>query len=635
METSNGVSTRQWEDVVLQYYKHRHSTMRNMMKFLVFAAIISSSVLPSVKAQNAATMEGARIYEHVRVLASDSCGGRGPGSAGIEKAAAYITNQFSTMRLRPAGRNGYADTFSMTTGIKTGPKNSAAFGVLIERPGVPLDQTKPTQIGWKIGADYQPYGFSESGVAAGEIAFVGYGITTSSYDDYAGIDVKGKIVIMLRGLPKWAEKNESMRQLSAIRTKTTSAREKGALAVIFVNKNGDSADVLQRFGLDRLGKNSGIMALQARRSVCAKIFPPKGTSLFVAESEIEKTKKPMSFVLQNTTANLTVDLVFQESTTQNIVGVVEGTDPRLRMEYVVVGAHYDHIGMGDENSLASSTEPMIHFGADDNASGTAGIIELAAAFKRRPAKRSIVFMAFSGEEKGLLGSKHWVSNPTLPLGQIVAMVNLDMIGRLTNGKLNIQGTGTSPIWPRVIDSAKAGLPLTVTTTADGFGPSDHSSFTAKNIPVLFYFTGLHGDYHRPSDTWDKINADGEATVLKMVEKSIRIVADSTARPEFTKGAEKPAAQQSSSIALKVTFGVVPDYGDDPQGLHITGVKPGSPAEKGGLVGEDIITAMGATTIKNIYDLMAALGTFKPGDTTTVKVLRGGKPMSLSVTFTGK
>ena len=377
------------------------------------------------------------------------------------------------------------------------------------------------------------------------------------------------------------------------------------------------------------------MALQARRSTCAKIFPPKGTSIFVAESEIEKTKKPMSFVLQNTTANVSVDLVFQESTTQNIVGVVEGTDPRLRMEYVVVGAHYDHIGMGDENSLASSTEPMIHFGADDNASGTAGIIELAAAFKRRPAKRSIVFMAFSGEEKGLLGSKHWVSNPTLPLGQIVAMVNLDMIGRLTNGKLNVQGTGTSPIWPRVIDSAKAGLPLTVTTTADGFGPSDHSSFTAKNIPVLFYFTGLHGDYHRPSDTWDKINADGEATVLKMVEKSIRIVADSTARPEFTKGAEKPAAQQSSSIALKVTFGVIPDYGDDPQGLHITGVKPGSPAEKGGLVGEDIITAMGATTIKNIYDLMAALGTFKPGDTTTVKVLRDGKPMSLSVTFTGK
>lgn len=619
----------------MQYYKHRHSTMRNMMKFLVFAAIIAGSALSDLHAQTAATIEGARIYEHVRVLASDSCAGRGPGSAGIEKAAAYIINHFSSIGLRPAGSVGYADTFSMTTGIKIGPRNSASFGVLIERPGVPLDQTKPTQLAWKIGADYQPYGFSESGVATGDVAFVGYGITSSSYDDYAGMDVKGKVVIMLRGLPKWAEKNESMRQLSSIRTKATTAREKGALGVIFVNKNGDSADVLQRFGLDRLGKNSGIMALQARRSICAKIFPPKGTSIFVAETEIEKTKKPMSFVLANTTASISVDLAFQESTTRNIIGIVEGTDPQLRSEYIVVGAHYDHIGMGDENSLASTTEPMIHYGADDNASGTAGIMQLAEAFTQRPARRSIVFMAFSGEEKGLLGSKHWVSKPSLPLNQIVAMINLDMIGRLTNGKLNIQGTGTSPIWPRVIDSAKAGLPLTVTTTADGFGPSDHSSFTAKNIPVLFYFTGLHGDYHRPSDTWEKINADGTATVLKMVEKSVRIIADSNARPEFTKGAEKPVAQQSSSIALKVTFGVIPDYGDDPQGLHITGVKPGSPAEKGGLVGEDIITAMGATTIKNIYDLMAALGTFKPGDTTTVKVLRDGKPMSLSVTFTGK
>jgi Zn-dependent M28 family amino/carboxypeptidase len=327
--------------------------------------------------------------------------------------------------------------------------------------------------------------------------------------------------------------------------------------------------------------------------------------------------------------------VFQESITQNIIGIVEGTDPRLRNEYVVVGAHYDHIGMGDENSLASTTEPMIHFGADDNASGTAGVLELAQAFKRKPAKRSIVFMTFSGEEKGLLGSKHWVSNPTIPINQVAAMINLDMIGRLKDGKLNIQGTGTSSIWPRVIDSAKAGLPLTVTTTADGFGPSDHSSFTAKNIPVLFYFTGLHGDYHRPSDTWDKVNADGIATVVKMVEKTVRIIADSAARPEFTKGAEKPAAQQSSSIALKVTFGIIPDYGDDPQGLHITGVKPGSPAEKGGLIGEDIITAVGPTTVKNIYDLMAALGTFKPGDTTTVKVIRDGKTLEKTVTFTGK
>ena len=602
---------------------------------IVLFALVLSTVNGTLSAQTATTAEAQRIVDHVRILASDSCQGRGPGSGGIEKAAAYVMSQFQSIGVRPAGRASYGDPFTLTTGIKLSEPNAVSFSVVIERPGVPVDQTRPITIGWKLGADYQPYGFSESGTAKGEVVFAGYGLSTSSYDDYAGVDVKGKIVVVIRGLPGWADGDQTLRQLATVRSKTTVARDKGALAVVFVNKNGDSADVLSRFGLDRLGKNSGILAIQARRSTCAKVFPPKGTSLFVAESEIEKTKKPKSFVLANVTASVSVALAFEESTTSNIIGVIEGTDPALKNEYVVVGAHYDHIGMGDENSLAASNEPSIHYGADDNASGTAGIIELARAVSASPLKRSVLFMAFSGEEKGLLGSKHWVTTPTVPLDRVVAMINLDMIGRLKDGKLNVQGVGTCSRWPAVIDSAKKGLPLTVTTTADGFGPSDHSSFTGKGIPVLFFFTGLHGDYHRPSDTWEKINADGEVTVLSMVERSLRIIGDTPERPEFAKGADKPASTQSSSMALKVTFGVVPDYSDDPQGLHITGVKPGSPAEKGGLQSDDIITAMGATTIKNIYDLMAALGTFKPGDVTTVKVLRDGKPLALTVSFTGK
>lgn len=602
---------------------------------IVLFALVLSTVNGTLSAQTATTAEAQRIVDHVRILASDSCQGRGPGSGGIEKAAAYVMSQFQSIGVRPAGRASYGDPFTLTTGIKLSEPNAVSFSVVIERPGVPVDQTRPITVGWKLGADYQPYGFSESGTAKGEVVFAGYGLSTSSYDDYAGVDVKGKIVVVIRGLPGWADGDQTLRQLATVRSKTTVARDKGALAVVFVNKNGDSADVLSRFGLDRLGKNSGILAIQARRSTCAKVFPPKGTSLFVAESEIEKTKKPKSFVLANVTASVSVALAFEESTTSNIIGVIEGTDPALKNEYVVVGAHYDHIGMGDENSLAASNEPSIHYGADDNASGTAGIIELARAVSASPLKRSVLFMAFSGEEKGLLGSKHWVTTPTVPLDRVVAMINLDMIGRLKDGKLNVQGVGTCSRWPAVIDSAKKGLPLTVTTTADGFGPSDHSSFTGKGIPVLFFFTGLHGDYHRPSDTWEKINADGEVTVLSMVERSLRIIGDTPERPEFAKGADKPASTQSSSMALKVTFGVVPDYSDDPQGLHITGVKPGSPAEKGGLQSDDIITAMGATTIKNIYDLMAALGTFKPGDVTTVKVLRDGKPLALTVSFTGK
>lgn len=609
--------------------------MRNrlLVGVLVFISVAGASLYSQV--QEPATVEGKRILNIIKYLSSDECAGRGPATDGIEKAAAYIVERFTAAGLAPGGRDGYGDPFTLTTGVRLGEKNSTVFDVVIERPGVPLDQTRPTKIGWKLGIDYQPWGFSASKTVSGKVVFAGYGISSKTYDDYNGVDVNGCIVIVLRGLPKWAEKDEAFKQLASLRAKATTARDKGAGAIIFVNEKGDSSDVLDRFGVDRLGKNSGILALQVRRTPCTKVFPPKGTSLYGAEMEIQKSKKPASFSLSNTSVSITTTLEFIEGSTKNIVGIVKGTHPDRSKEFVVVGAHYDHLGMGDENSLSASLNPAIHYGADDNASGTAGVVELAERFAKQPAQRSVIFMTFSGEEKGLIGSKHWVTTPTAPLENIVAMINMDMIGRLKDGKLNIQGVGTSDAWPRVIDSSKAGLGLTISTTADGFGPSDHSSFTAKGIPVLFYFTGLHSDYHRPSDTWDKINADGQATVLTMVERSVRIIADAEASPGFTKGADKPVAGQSSSIALKVSLGVIPDYSDDPQGLRLTGVKPGSPAEKAGLAGDDIMTRLGATQIKNIYDLMTALGNFKPGDQSEVVVLRDGKSITMNVVFAGK
>lgn len=593
------------------------------------------SLAPYAKTQQPATLEGQRIFSHIKILASDSCRGRAPGTSGIEKAAAYIEEQFRLGSLQPAGRDKYADTFRLATGAKLGADNSVFFDVIVETPGVPADMTKPTKISWKLGIDYQPLGFSESGALTGNVVFAGYGLSTATYDDYAYVDVKGKTVIVLRGVPGWAAKDETLKIGASLRSKSTRARDKGATAIVFVSEKGDSADVLARFGLDKLGKYSGIVALHVRRTPCARIFPTTGPTLFAAELAIEKTKTPQSFTLSGTVASINTQVVIEEGITRNIIGMIRGTDPTLASEYVVVGGHYDHLGMGDENSLATSPTPAIHYGADDNASGTSGVIELAYRLSDNPAKRTVVFMAFSGEEKGLLGSKHWVTNPTLPLASVVAMINLDMIGRLKDGKLNVQGLGTSATWPALIDSAKKGLPLTVSTTADGFGPSDHSSFTGKSIPVLFFFTGLHSDYHRPTDTWDKTNSDGQAIVLKMVERAVRAIADAPVRPVFTKGSDQPAAKSSSRSASKVTFGVIPDYTDDPQGLRITGVKSGSPAERAGLASDDIMTKLGSTEIKNIYDLMTALGTFKPGDTTNATVLRDGKAVTMKVTFTGK
>ncbi|MDZ4746575.1 MAG: M28 family peptidase [bacterium] len=611
--------------------------VKYLLILLIAAPYLSFSQETASTAGVATTPEAQRILEHVKTLASPEYGGRGVGTDGNKQAALYIEQQLKNVGLQPAAGGSFQQTFPMTIGAKLGANNSVGFDVLVERPGIPLDQTKPTKISWKLGVDWQPYVFSESKTVTGDVVFVGYGLSApaAKYDDYAGVDVAGKIVVVLRGLPKWAEKNDALKGLASLRTKTTTARDKGATAICFVNERGDSADVLAPFGIDRLGMNSGIVALQVRRTPCARIFSPKGTSLFVAETEIESKRKPMSFALINTTATITVSTELIEGSSTNVAGVIRGSDPALASQYIVVGAHYDHLGMGDENSLHSKRDPIIHPGADDNASGTAGLIELARRLNASPPRRSILFLAFSGEEKGLVGSKYWTTTPTIPFADVAAMINMDMIGRLKDNKLNIQGTGTSSVWPSIITRTKTDLPLVVSSTSDGFGPSDHSSFTAKNVPVLFFFTGLHTDYHRPTDTWDKLNYDGESTVLTYIERVIRDVADSTERPTFASTHGSGAGAKSMSAGFNVTFGVIPDYGDDPQGLRITGVKPGGPAEKAGLAGDDIITKFGATTVKNIYDLTAALGEHKPGDVVQVTILRQGKPSTLNVVLTGK
>lgn len=607
---------------------------RRPLHALLLLVIILVPVLLS--AQTASSPEAQRIMEHVRTLSSDDFGGRAPGTPGNEKAAAYIESAFKAAGLQPAGRDGgYRMPFNMTVGAKLGAKNNVSFDVVVERPGVPLDMTKPTKISWKLGVDYQPYAWSESRTVTGPVVFVGYGISSpeGTYDDYKGVDVKGAVVIVLRGLPKWAERNNDFLKYASLRSKATLAREKGAVAICFVNEQGDSSDVLARFAMDRLSANSGIVAVQVRRTPCARIFPPKETSLFVAEKQINTTKKPASFALTRTTGTISTEVALEEAISWNVVGMVEGTDPALKGQYVVVGAHFDHLGMGDENSLSASPAPDVHHGADDNASGTAGVMELAQRFAASHPKRSLIFIGFSGEEKGLLGSKHWVSATDIPLSDIVAMVNMDMIGRLKDNKLNIQGYLTSPDWPAIIDSAKKDLNLTLTTTGDGFGPSDHASFYAKNIPVLFFFTGLHSDYHRPSDTWEKINFDGEAVVLHMAERTVRLIADRDDRVGFSKASAEP--KQSSSVALKVSLGVIPDYSDDPNGLKISGVREGTPAQKAGLQADDVITRIGTMQIKNIYDLMTSLGTYKPNDSADISVLRNGKPVTMKVVFAGK
>ena len=607
---------------------------RNRITTISLLLALCLASVTTLWTQTATTPDAQRIMESVKILASDSCGGRAPGSTGIEKAADYIRTTFKALGLQPGGFHGDFDApFSMTSGATMGTKNSMMFLVKRARPGVPIDKVPAVRVGWKLGVDYQPFAFSSSGTVSGPVVFAGYGLSSKGYDDYRGVDVKGAIVIVIRGLPKWAEKNADYKQAADVRIKATIARDKGAAAICFVNEAGDKSDVLSRFSLDRLGKDAGILAMQVRRTPAASIFPKEVKTLFVAENEINSSRKPVSYALTNTTAEVSVEITYNESKTSNIVGMVHGSDASLADQYIVVGAHYDHLGMGNENSLYQGKDPAIHHGADDNASGTAGVLELARRFAANPAKRTVVLMAFSGEESGLVGSKHWVDNATLPFDNLMAMINMDMIGRLNNNKLSVMGVGTSVSWPAIIDSANAATQFTISTTADGFGPSDHSSFTAKGVPTLFFFTGLHSDYHRPSDTWDKLNYDGEAKILDMVERTVRIIADNPTALGFKEGADKPTAK-TTSTGFKVVFGVIPDYSDNPQGLRISGVRPDTPAARAGLQADDIITKFGSTTVKNIYDLTAAMTSANPGDVVEIGFIRDDKPVTVKATLVG-
>ncbi|MDB4877189.1 MAG: peptidase [Gemmatimonadetes bacterium] len=316
--------------------------------------------------------------------------------------------------------------------------------------------------------------------------------------------------------------------------------------------------------------------------------------------------------------------------TQNVFAVLPGSDPLLRGQYVVVGAHFDHLGASTEGALDPDSHDLRR-GADDNASGTAAVLELTRLFAHAPARRSIIFANFSGEEEGLLGSQYFTEHSPVPIDSIDAMLNFDMVGRLTNDKLIVYGVATATELPALLDSANTLTKLRITAQGDGFGPSDHSSFYAKNIPVLHFFTDLHDDYHRATDTPDKINGAGEARVVALAERVVRDIANRPSRLTYVRSAAPP--QMSASQGSDVYLGSIPDMaGGDTPGLRLTGVRAGSPADVGGLKAGDVIVEFGGKPVKDLYQYSEALYAHKPGDEVTVVVMRGGQRIRLEVTL---
>jgi len=603
----------------------------------VMAAVVLLLWVAPFTAQSLYSILVNNIRNHVKYLASDELQGRGSGTEGNRLAGKYIADFFKANGIPPLADD-YFQKFTVPTGYSIKPETKAKFFVKVIPQGVAPESVKPVAMSWKTGTDYTPLAFSDNGTVSGEIAFVGYGISNpaAGYDDYAGIDVKGKILVIIRGTPeKKVDPHSKFAEHASLRTKVTVARDKGAAAIIFVSQPSDSADQLMPLKYETAMGTSGIMAIHCTRTIIDKIFPRERKMPF-AEKDIVATQKPSSFILPNVSTELTIGLERQLSETANIIGVIRGTNPARAEEYIAIGAHYDHLGMGEYGSLYAGKKQLPHYGADDNASGTAAIMEIAARLAKQPLERPVIVMAFSGEEMGLLGSAHYVKNPHVPNTKIAAMINLDMVGRLKDNKLNVHGTGSSSKWNGWIDSLAKLHQFELSKSEDGFGPSDHSSFYGQDRPVLFFFTGLHSDYHRPTDTWDKINYTGEARIIDFVGNVIMSIASMNTLPDFVK--VKQSADASRPMKFSVTLGVIPDYSNNPKGLKITGVRENSAAAKAGIQTDDIIIKLGETTIKNIYDYTYALGKFKAGDEAMITVLRGpreDKEVTVKVRFDAK
>jgi len=565
-----------------------------------------------------------RYAKDVTTLAAPNMQGRGAGTRGLDRARDYIQKRFAALKLQPAGTQGYLQPFTVTTGAKLNPGNQMS---------VRINEKKES---FAITRDFIPFSFSAKRDVQGPIVFAGYGITAAdqNYDDYFHFDVKDKIVVLLRYEPPSLTKKAGQRTGHAqLVNKAINARNRGAKAVILVNgKLGEKEeDILPRFGSLAGPEDIGIVMVQVKNSIADKWLQLAGKSLAKVQEEIDASSTPQSFALPDTAwAMVKVDLERVSATVSNVAAYLPGqTD-----EYIILGAHYDHLGYGNGSSLAPSMIGKVHHGADDNASGSSGLLELARILsEKKDRKRGVLFLAFAAEEIGLLGSNYWANHPTKPLNNAVAMLNMDMIGRIKpDGRLFLGATGSGSTFKATLEQLAPKHPqLKLETSGAGSGSSDHLSFLAKQVPSLFFFSGLHGDYHKPSDTAEKIEAAQAARLLDFIA-DLTLTLDRSERAQFIRVEEPRPVSAAGGSGYGPWFGSVPDMAENAGGVKFADVRPNSPAEKAGLKAGDVMTQFGDKPIKNLYDFTYALRQYKIGDTLDVTVLRDGKPLTVKVTL---
>lgn len=525
-----------------------------------------------------------RFKDQVQVLASDEFEGRETGQPGEAKAAEFVENEFMNIGLSPLGDDGgFYQSFDFLAGKSFGENN------MLTLDGQEMQRDE----------GYFPMNFSGNGQVDGSLVSVGFGIQAPELelDEYAGVeDLQGNIALMDVSSPDGIHPHSKYSAYHDLRNRCLKAQELGASAVVLVNQ--------------------GELAEDPRKNYTRKITEMEIPVIFVSDSEKIESGQSVS---------LSVDMEDQIDQGKNVAGFIDnGKDST-----VIFGAHYDHLGYGGEGSRYRGDKPEIHNGADDNASGTSLIIELARYFKNREkSPTNFLFIAFSGEEKGLLGSNHFAKNPTLELSTVRYMINLDMVGRLdSSNALIVSGVGTSPVWDEIVDG-EISEGFTIEEKHDGVGPSDHTSFYLQDIPVLHLFTGAHPDYHKPSDDAEFVNYEGMYKIFEyLVSLTLRMQQEETIAFTKTKDSENSKAPRFS-----VTLGVVPDYAYSGKGMKIDGVTEGKPASKAGLETGDVVVKMGDIDVLDMMAYMNALSQFKKGDSTTVVVERSGEELEFSIRF---
>jgi hypothetical protein len=630
---------------------------------LFLAALLLSVAcvsLPSLAAMVAAPAESAALpifspeqyVNHVKYLASDELGGRGTGTEGGRKAADYIAEQFKAAGLQPAGPDGsWFQPFEVTVGKRV---NDELASLKVDG----LGQT------WHVRQDWIPFPFSEMGAVEGPLAFAGYGIQAPVYDfdDYMDFDASGKILLIFRFEPKADDPQaefggQTPSRFALFWRKAQTAAQNGAKALLIVNPPGrePAEDKLYEFDTFSSGQTYALPMVSISRAMANALFEKAGLpDLAVLQEKLDSERKPLSQDM-GLNVKLQTGLEPNRLPARNVLGLLPGSGDSN--ETIVVGAHYDHLGI-QPAMRGNDPTPQIHNGADDNASGTAGVIELArAAAHGQKLRRNVLFITFDGEELGLCGSREFVEHPTVALENIRAMLNLDMIGRASQGKFTMFGVPTAAEFAGLVEKYAGQVGLNCRAGGLMAGGSDHASFVAKHIPVLFAFTGVHKEYHQPEDDWQLIDADGAAKILQFCEGIVTELANMETGPAYTEPPPsareeepvKPAVEEKkepghaastqesdskpSRANIRVRLGVVPDMpGDNKPGMLVQMVVEGSPAAAAGMQNGDRVMKIGGEDIRDIYAYMRVLQKFNPGDEVEVVVVREGQEQTLHVKF---